>query len=133
MPLERSKGVKLSCSQCQRSYLEDPDASTNLHPATLGRRFMEMAVPAGWEFTETGGVGYAICPACQGGPYNANARCPMCGNYKVTTVFCSGATCGRGMIDRHLHRVCQRCKYDFIQKTKVDSPAKVAQVPKIVA
>jgi hypothetical protein len=111
-------GFSVRCAKCQRSSLEDPKfVVKGLHPSEVVRFLQRFAEPLGWTFDmDSAGVVSVICPMCSGGAFDEKMGCPMCGHPVVGTLFCTGPDCRRGMEEKHLHRVCARCQYDFVQR-----------------
>lgn len=52
-------------------------------------------------------------------PFNAQSKCPKCSGEEVKTHYCKGVyfswECRSGKGGEHLHRVCNRCHYEWLQ------------------
>ena len=62
--------------------------------------------------------------------YYLHKLCPKCENREVSTTYCSGRNvdffqlCSQWKLDvriEHLHRRCQRCRYDWLERCKDDA------------
>lgn len=126
---EKKPGFLMLCGHCKQSYVDDPRLNlTGLAASEKAKLIAALCEPAGWKIeTDSAGVATIICPLCAGGKYDPACRCPMCLHDVVSTRFCRGSDCDRGMVRRHLHRVCERCKYDFVQGAMADEVATDAQ------
>ena len=56
--------------------------------------------------------------------YNPKAKCPKCGINDVGSSYCMGinanARCYYG-IREHIHRLCMRCQYQWVEKCLDDA------------
>jgi hypothetical protein len=59
-------------------------------------------------------------------PFTGAAQCPMCAHRDVAVDYCGRvletsrrkASCrGNEVVDNHLHRICRRCGYEWLELT----------------
>lgn len=127
------KGTSVLCTKCCVARLDAPDFDQQANP-TIGEEFgwlCKVADARGWgwgsQIVNGQNTGIFICPACLKHSdeaanriltkYTEKGKCSKCGNTNLGTKFCNGrvSTCELGTPRDHLHRICRRCGYVWIE------------------
>jgi hypothetical protein len=120
MPGNIELGIELRCQGCGKSKLEDKEfPAQGLHAISKLAHLQKIGVPLGWKFEQSNGEAWAMCPLCQSTEYNSKHKCPKCRYGAVKTTYCGGSqrmACELGVGGEHLHRICQRCNYIWVEK-----------------
>ena len=131
MPLEHAI---LRCGVCRIPEKHFPDFDTAARePAEYVDELIDLAIDqGGWHAADLGWRRMAICDACAKyiadrnavgteplPDFSEEACCPKCGA-KTSMKYCDGlnVACRRGAADEHLHRLCERCGFEFYMKVK---------------
>lgn len=137
MPSDR--GVGVYCSICCDNTLSDNDFDARANP-TAQEVFNHLEILAkerGWAYQFDGRNAQFICPICRKKketaltaplpPYKGKNKCSVCGyNRKISTRYCTGnnlSECRFGARP-HLHRVCGRCGYSWVEGCLNDTVGK---------
>lgn len=112
-------GTSVKCAHCA-SVLIDPNyVHDGIAHESVADHLRKFGEPLGWELQQNGADWFFVCPACIGGDFEPKAKCRKCGHRKIATRHCAGfAGCDTGVLYSHLHRICTRCNFQWVERPK---------------
>lgn len=127
--LRPDKGATVGCVGCVVAHLDLPDLDFRANPTgeEINNHVSNVAKAKGWEWGYNDSGPYVKCPACRKKSeeaekriltqFNPKSRCLACGHDKVGAKYCTGlrADCELGAARGHIHRICRRCSYGWIE------------------
>ena len=122
-------GGNVGCIKCVVAHLPLPALDFRANPTNeeINNHVENVAKAKGWGTGRDASGPYVICPACVTRSeealkriltqFNPKSRCPACGHDKVGAKYCTGlrADCELGAARGHIHRICRRCGYGWIE------------------
>ena len=126
--MDDGQGIEVACARCTVALLEVTEFELlGTTPQERVGYMVQLAVRRGWRVEGTGANVPVVCPACQAlehgpprplPPYDSRARCPKCGDRRVSTRYDNGCTPLALAHAEHLARRCGRCGYEWPQACK---------------
>lgn len=125
------KNIVAVCLCCPAKLTLGPATVEEISPAEQLDAYASVLPKHGWAMVaDAKGLRVILCPACyakmvkdvEGSmtPFTVRPPCPKCGCMKVTFKFCTGKNVNCHLLTEigHLHRKCERCSYEWLQKSK---------------